>query len=45
LIPSALRLATLVAGRRHEEDGYGDRVTEWISADQQRNWRLWRGAF
>ena len=42
--PSALRLATLLAGRRREEEGSGDRVTAWLSAGQHTDLRLWRVA-
>ena len=45
LLPWVLRLATVVAGVRLEEEGWGDHVTEWISAGQQSNLRLWCGAF
>ena len=44
-LPWSLRLATLLAGRRREEEGYADHVTERISAGQQSNLHLWRGAF
>jgi len=43
-LPRALRLATVVVGVRVEEEGFGVRVTEWISAGQQSDLCLWRGA-
>jgi len=43
-VPWALRLATLFAGRRLDEEGFGDCVTECISAGQQSSLRLRRGA-
>jgi len=45
VLPSVLRLATLVAGVRLEEEGCGNRVTEWMSAGRQSNLRLWRDVF
>jgi hypothetical protein len=44
-LPWALLLAIIVAGMRREEKGYGDRVTEWVSAGPQSILSLWRGAF
>jgi len=44
-MPSAHRLANVVAGVRLEVEGCGDRVTEWISPGQHSNLCLWRGVF
>ena len=44
-LPLSLRLATVVAGVRREEEGYGDRATEWLTVGQQSNLRWWHSAF
>jgi hypothetical protein len=44
-LPLAIRLATFVAGVQGEENGCGDRVSEWMSAGQQSNFSWWCGAF
>jgi hypothetical protein len=44
-LPWDLRLATVVASVRLNEEGSGDRVTHRVSVGQQSNLRLWGGAF